>query len=244
MRTVHRISSLVAALAAAGASCGDVVRAGPVAGVPGHRLAARRRAAARRPGTRPASLLSDVLTIVTSPAPCTATAPCPTVFNDTGQRHAAARRRRTSTGGPTAPTIEQRGDDHPLPRGLSPGRRPQHAGRRRAVRLRRRRRPARSRRRHARRSASSSCGTSRRRSRRSCSWSNSPTIITTIADVTFYGQDQVGNDISATGSIHVDFGNFGDSVTPMKAFRFAITRRCDARCGAPRAPSSRPTCRR
>ena len=38
----------------------------------------------------------------------------------------------------------------------------------------------------------------------------SPTIITTIADVTFYGRDQVGNDISVTGSMQVDFGNFGD----------------------------------
>jgi hypothetical protein len=38
----------------------------------------------------------------------------------------------------------------------------------------------------------------------------SPTIITMIADVTFYGQDRVGNDVSATGSIQIDFGNFGD----------------------------------
>jgi hypothetical protein len=36
-------------------------------------------------------------------------------------------------------------------------------------------------------------------------------IITTIATVTFYGKDQVGNDIAVTGTITVDFGNFGDS---------------------------------
>ena len=35
-------------------------------------------------------------------------------------------------------------------------------------------------------------------------------IISTIADVTFYGRDQVGNEISVTGSIRIDFGNFGD----------------------------------
>jgi hypothetical protein len=35
-------------------------------------------------------------------------------------------------------------------------------------------------------------------------------VITTIADVTFYGQDLVGNEIQATGSIQVDFGNFAD----------------------------------
>ena len=38
----------------------------------------------------------------------------------------------------------------------------------------------------------------------------SPTIITTIAEVTFYGRDLVGNDISATGLVQVNFGNFGD----------------------------------
>jgi len=35
-------------------------------------------------------------------------------------------------------------------------------------------------------------------------------IISTIADVTFYGQDVVGNAVSATGSINIDFGNWGD----------------------------------
>jgi hypothetical protein len=37
-----------------------------------------------------------------------------------------------------------------------------------------------------------------------------PDIIATIADVTFYGKDQTGHDVSATGSIAIDFGNFGD----------------------------------
>ena len=35
-------------------------------------------------------------------------------------------------------------------------------------------------------------------------------IISTIADITFYGRDQAGNDVSIAGSISVDFGNFGD----------------------------------
>jgi hypothetical protein len=35
-------------------------------------------------------------------------------------------------------------------------------------------------------------------------------IISTIAEITFYGRDRVGNEISATGSMLVDFGNFGD----------------------------------
>ena len=36
------------------------------------------------------------------------------------------------------------------------------------------------------------------------------TLITTIAYVTFYGRDQVGNEVSVTGTIDVTFGNFGD----------------------------------
>lgn len=39
---------------------------------------------------------------------------------------------------------------------------------------------------------------------------NNPTVITTIAEVTFYGQDLVGNEIQATGNIQVDFGNFAN----------------------------------
>jgi len=39
---------------------------------------------------------------------------------------------------------------------------------------------------------------------------NNSTIISTIAEVTFYGQDTVGNEIQATASIAINFGNFGD----------------------------------
>ena len=35
-------------------------------------------------------------------------------------------------------------------------------------------------------------------------------IITTIAEVTFYGRDAAGNEISVAGSMTIDFGNFGD----------------------------------
>ena len=37
-----------------------------------------------------------------------------------------------------------------------------------------------------------------------------PVIISTVAQVTFYGRDQAGNDVSVTGRISVDFGDFGD----------------------------------
>jgi hypothetical protein len=35
-------------------------------------------------------------------------------------------------------------------------------------------------------------------------------VISTIADVTFFGQDRTGNAINATGSIAVNFANFGE----------------------------------
>ena len=35
-------------------------------------------------------------------------------------------------------------------------------------------------------------------------------ILSTIAEVTFYGKDQTGHEVSATGRISIDFGNFGD----------------------------------
>jgi hypothetical protein len=39
----------------------------------------------------------------------------------------------------------------------------------------------------------------------------SSNIVTMVAEVTFYGSDQAGNTVTVTGSIQVDFGNFGDS---------------------------------
>jgi hypothetical protein len=38
----------------------------------------------------------------------------------------------------------------------------------------------------------------------------SAVVISTVADVTFFGRDQAGHDLSVTGSIGVQFGNFGD----------------------------------
>ena len=35
-------------------------------------------------------------------------------------------------------------------------------------------------------------------------------IISTIAEVTFYGRDAAGHEVSVTGAIGVEFGNFGD----------------------------------
>jgi hypothetical protein len=39
---------------------------------------------------------------------------------------------------------------------------------------------------------------------------NSFAIMSTIADVTFFGRDQAGREVSASGSIGIQFGNFAD----------------------------------
>jgi hypothetical protein len=39
---------------------------------------------------------------------------------------------------------------------------------------------------------------------------NTAVIITTIAEVTFYGTDQTGHEVSVTGRMTIDFGDFGD----------------------------------
>ena len=36
-------------------------------------------------------------------------------------------------------------------------------------------------------------------------------VISTLAEVTFYGKDQTGNEVSVSGTIQIDFGNFGDT---------------------------------
>jgi hypothetical protein len=39
---------------------------------------------------------------------------------------------------------------------------------------------------------------------------DNPNIITTITTLTFYGRDQAGNEVTVSGDLQVDFGNFGD----------------------------------
>ena len=35
-------------------------------------------------------------------------------------------------------------------------------------------------------------------------------LISTLADITFYGADQAGNEVTVTGTMSVTFGDFGD----------------------------------
>src|SRR5215207_1349334 len=74
---------VVAVLAAASSSCGSVAQGrGPSLLVIDSLLGIRGNTT---PGTPSNPLTSDVITNVISPAPCSAEAPCPTMFGDNGE---------------------------------------------------------------------------------------------------------------------------------------------------------------
>ena len=206
MRIINRML-VVAAVAAATTSCGNVVTAGrsPVF------LVMDSLTGASSPSTTFANTVSsDVITNVTTPAPCTPDTPCPTIFTDPGEVVLRLVPKDIGpVGTPAAPSSNNevtvtrvhvaytRADGHNIEGvdvpyafdGATTGTVPA--------------------------SGTVSLGFLLVRS---AAKSESPLvqlktngiIITTIANVTFYGQDRVGNDISVTGSIQVDFGNFGN----------------------------------
>jgi hypothetical protein len=207
MRLINRILVTVA-VAAASASCGDVVRTGraPVLLVIDSLEGARGKASGL---VFESNLVSDVITNVTTPAPCTTDAPCPTVFSDPGQ--VKLRVIPKDIGTAAAPTTPSTNNDVTITRvhiayRRTDGRNVPGVDVPRAF-------------------DGATTGTVSTTQTtlgfllvRNDAKIESPLIqlktngiiLTTIADVTFYGRDQVGNDISVTGSIQIDFGNFGD----------------------------------
>jgi hypothetical protein len=199
-RIVRRFLTL-AALVAATMSCGDAVRNGSSAvyltvlsftAAPGGGHGA---------GTFTSTLLSDVQVLVTSPAPCTPATPCPTVFDDSGQITLALTPKNTLV----APTTNNqvtitryhvaftRADGLNTPGVYVP------YGFDGAV-------------------TTTIPATT---SGASITFvelvpvSLGPlqingVVINTIATVTLYGTDQVGNAVSVSASMSVEFGNFGD----------------------------------
>ena len=209
MRNFKSLAGIFALTAAIGAStsCGDVARLGrsPVFLVINTLQASAGGASA---GTLSGTLQSDVLTLVRSPAPCTPAAPCPSIFSDTGS--VSLRTAAKDVLSPSAPTTNNdvtinryrvvyrradgrktQGVDVPYAfDGAVTGTVPAAGTLTLGFEIVR----------HVAKMESPLV-----------QLINSPTIISTIADVTFYGADRVGNDISVTGSITIDFGNFGDN---------------------------------
>jgi hypothetical protein len=205
MRTIARFVG-IAAVAAAATSCGSVVRdsSSPVFLVIDLLTASR---GASTPGPQTTNLLSDVITIVTSPAPCSVSAPCPTVFDDIAQ--VTLRAPLKDIGSNLAPTTNNevtitryhidyiradgrnvQGVDVPYSvDGGVTGTVPANGTVTLAFEIVR----------HSAKQESPlvELGTS-------------PNVISTIARVTLYGQDRTGNAVSVTGQIQVNFANFGD----------------------------------
>ena len=208
MRTVRHIVA-IAALVAATTSCGDVIRQGrsPVYLV----MALLQAAQGNHISSFGGSLTSDVLTVVTQPAPCSQTSPCLTVFNDVGQ--AGLKISLKDIGTPGSPTTPSTNNEVTIRR--------YHVAYRRA---------------DGRNIPGvdvpyafdgAATGTITGLNTLTLSFEivrhvakeesplvqlvNSKTIITTTCKVTFYGRDQVGNELSVDGFITIDFGNFGDT---------------------------------
>jgi hypothetical protein len=156
------------------------------------------------------TLLSDVIQMVTSPAPCTTTSPCPSVFNDMATVELTLMLR--DPGNPASPsspsllnqvTINRyrvkfrRSDGNNVPGVDVPYdfdsaltmTVPATGVAEAAFQI-------------VRHSAKEEAPL------RSLRFGGN--IISTIAEVTFYGRDQAGNEISATGQMGVDFGDFAD----------------------------------
>ena len=205
MRNLKRFLALVA-LGATATSCGDVVRNGRapsylvIDSLQGIRGAATT-------GTPASTLISDVITNVIAPAPCAQDNPCPTIFGDAGEAtmHIALKDPGTATN-PSTPTevnaitITRYHVDTSAPTATI---RPASTSRTASTA----RSPSRC---QPRRRSGSSSFASRRSKNTLVQLKVSKSVITTIARVTFYGRDQAGNDVTATGSIQVDFGNYGD----------------------------------
>jgi hypothetical protein len=203
MRTVTRVLT-AATLIASATSCGNVVRSSraPAMLVVNSLSATRGQASG---GTAAASLASDVLTLVTTGGGCTTTSPCPMIFTDSGTITLSLAPKDidiglTSNNQVTVNRIHvsYRRTDGRNTEGVDVPFSYDTAS-----------------------TATIAVGGSTAVSFtivRIQAKSESPLVqlvtndqfISTIADITVYGNDIVGNAVSATGSIGVTFGNWGD----------------------------------
>jgi hypothetical protein len=206
MRIISRILT-VAAVAALTTSCGSLVRSSssPVL------LVLDFLGGSKIGGTTfTNTLASDVITLVTKPDPCTTANPCPTIFTDNGQ---AIMRLSPKDIGPVGlPVAPSSNNEVTITRvhvvyRRADGRNTQGVdvpfefdGAATAT------------------VPASGTVTMQFVLVRGTAKEEAPlvqlktngAILTTIADVTFYGHDQVGNSISVMGSMQIDFANWGD----------------------------------
>jgi hypothetical protein len=197
-----------AALVAATVSCGSVAREGRGGSfIVIDSLQGIRGAVTLAPAS--AVLVSDVITNVTSPPPCSTVAPCPTVFGDIGQAVMHIVMKDAGSASPTTASainditlfryrVEYvRADGHNTPGVDIPY--PFDGVITATVS-----------------SAQTTIGFDLVRTQAKLEvplillQANSAPIVTQLAKVTFYGRDQAGNEVTVTGNIQINFGNFGD----------------------------------
>jgi hypothetical protein len=208
MRSAVRIVA-VAAIVAASVSCGDKVRQGRS---PSYLIINSLQAAqGNNPGKLSGVLFSDVVTMVTQPAPCSTATPCPTIFGDVAVVTFTGAMKDIGTPqnplqGSSANSITvhsmhisyRRADGRNTPGVDVPfgfdaaATATVYVGGSTTIGFEIVR--------HAAKEESPLV-----------QLATSATIITTICDITFYGTDQAGNEVSVTGSVQIDFGNFGDA---------------------------------
>jgi len=207
-RTFARILALLAFVAAS-VSCGNVATSGRS---PVFLDIDLLQAQTGNLGPLGGSLNSDVITNVTSPAPCTATSPCPTVFNDLGLVTLRTSLKDLGTADPATPAAPTSNNDVTITRYhvsyvRADGRNVEGVDVPYAF--------------DGGVTGTVSVGVTKQLAFeivRVTAKEESPLVqlktssseISTIANVTFYGQDTVGNQINVTGSITIDFANFGD----------------------------------
>jgi hypothetical protein len=198
----------VAALSGTATSCGDVVRnsRAPSYLVIDSLQGIRGNVALTPPGN---PLISDVITNVSSPPPCTQATPCPTVFNDLGQAimHIALK----DPGPAATPTVPSQVNAITLTR--------YHVD---YVRADGRNTPGVDVPYGFDGAVTVTVGTNTatfgfelvrvvaKEEAPLVQLKNSASFITVLATVTFYGQDQAGNAVNVSGQIQINFGNFGD----------------------------------
>ncbi len=209
MRRMRYITQFIAlaAIAAVSTSCGSRQGQSPAFLI----IDSLQGQAGGGQGSLGVPLSSDVLTRVTTPAPCSPTSPCMVVFSDVGQATIRAALKNPGTAdAPTSPSalnaititryhVSYRRSDGRNTQGLDVPYAWDGAT-----------------------TATVSVGASTavpfelvrvvaKEETPLVNLITSATIVTTIAEVTFYGQDQAGNAVSVTGLIQVDFGNFAET---------------------------------
>jgi hypothetical protein len=161
------------------------------------------------PGTPGNPLISDVITNVTTPAPCSPTSPCPTVFGDNGSVTLRAPLKDLGATAALSPTTNNevtinryhveyiRADGRNTPGADVPY--PFDSALTGTVGA----------------GAALTLGFELVRNVAKqesplVQLKTSPNIISMTARITFYGADRVGNAVQTTGQIQIEFGNFGD----------------------------------